>query len=215
MHYYPGGSTAAGMLTDPADIAGIVTTLHSRSASTPAGNAANMPILVTETNSTIDMDTQPAALFGADMYMTWLENGVTNVDWWNEHNGAGTISTVNGVTDYGDQGILSNGFEQQRHDRASGRDAVRALLRHRNADQARRARRRDGDLDLNNALVRVHAVRPADGNLDLLIDNEHPSNSYAVNLAYNGFTPNGWPTVYTSQTTPPRSPARRRARRPR
>jgi hypothetical protein len=64
--------------------------------------------MVTETNSTIDMDTQPGALFTADMYMTWLENGATNVDYWNEHNGAGTISTVNGATDYGDQGMLSN-----------------------------------------------------------------------------------------------------------
>ena len=109
VHYYPGGSTAAGMLTDPSDISGIVSTLHSEiSQFAKISNPASVPIIVTETNSTIDMDTQPAALFGADMYMTWLENGVTNVDWWNEHNGAGTPSTVNGAQDYGDQGIFSN-----------------------------------------------------------------------------------------------------------
>ena len=48
-----------------------------------------------------------------------------------------------------------------------------------------------------NALVRVHAVRRAGGWIDVLIDNEDPSNSYTVNLAYNGFTPSGLPTVYT------------------
>jgi len=93
---------------------------------------------VTETNSTIDMDTQPAALFGADMYMTWLENGVSNVDWWERAQRAGTISTVNGVNrTTGDQGILSNGSSSSWHHRASGRDAVRALLRPSKCDQAR------------------------------------------------------------------------------
>ncbi|HLK01387.1 MAG TPA: alpha-L-arabinofuranosidase, partial [Streptosporangiaceae bacterium] len=110
VHYYPGGSTATGMLTDPGDISGIVSTLHSE-ISNFAGisNPSSVPIIVTETNTTIDMDTQPAALFAADMYMTWMENGVANVDWWDEHNGAGTPSTVNGVQDYGDQGMFSNG----------------------------------------------------------------------------------------------------------
>jgi hypothetical protein len=48
-----------------------------------------------------------------------------------------------------------------------------------------------------NALVRVHAVHTAGGAVNLLIDNEDPSNSYTVSLAYNGFTPSGSPTVYT------------------
>ncbi|MGD0561110.1 MAG: alpha-L-arabinofuranosidase, partial [Streptosporangiaceae bacterium] len=103
VHYYPGGSTTASMLTDPTDISGIMSTLRSE-LSEYAG-VGNVPVIVTETNSTIDMDTQPAALFGADMYMTWLENGASNIDWWNEHNGEGTVTTVDGATDYGDQGI--------------------------------------------------------------------------------------------------------------
>ena len=49
----------------------------------------------------------------------------------------------------------------------------------------------------SNALVRVHAVRRADGGLNVLIDNEDPSNSYTVSLSYSGFTPSGSPTVYT------------------
>jgi hypothetical protein len=61
VHYYPGGTATAGMLTDPTDIAGIVSTLHSEiSQYAGISNAASIPVLVTETNSTIDMDTQPA-----------------------------------------------------------------------------------------------------------------------------------------------------------
>jgi alpha-L-arabinofuranosidase len=64
VHYYPGGSATAGMLTDPSDIAGIVSTLHSEISSFAGiSNPSSVPIIVTETNTTIDMDTQPAALF--------------------------------------------------------------------------------------------------------------------------------------------------------
>ena len=41
----------------------------------------------------------------------------------------------------------------------------------------------------SQSLLKVHAVRDTSGNLNVLIDNEDPSNSYAVSLAYNGFTP--------------------------
>ena len=189
VHYYPGGSNTAGMLTDPSDIAGIVSTLHSElSQYAGIANPASIPILVTETNSTLDLDTQPAALFAADMDMTWLENGVTSVDWWNEHNGEGTVSTVNGATDYGDQGIFSNntsyggttkpavdtpfapyyGIEMLSKLAAPGSTMV---------SSSRPARR----------CSKVHSVRDAAGNLNVLIDNEDPSNSYTVSLGYSGF----------------------------
>jgi hypothetical protein len=198
VHYYPGGSSAAGMLTDPQDISGIISTLHSElSQFAGISNPASVPILVTETNSTVDMDTQPGALFGADMYMTWLENGATNVDWWNEHNGAGTISTVNGVTDYGDQGIFSNGSSSS----GATEPAVETPFAPYYAVEMLTKLGAAGDQMVTstsaNALVRVHAVHSAGGSLNVLIDNEDPSNSYTVSLAYNGFTPNGSPTVYT------------------
>ncbi len=198
VHYYPGGSSTAGMLTDPQDISGMISTLHSQiSQYAGISNAASVPVLVTETNSSIDMDTQPGALFAADMYMTWLENGAANVDWWNEHNGEGTVAAVDGATDYGDQGIFSNntdyggttepavdtpfapyyGIEMLTKLGAAGDEMVTSTS--------------------SNALVRVHAVRRAGGSLDVLIDNEDPANSYTVGLSYSGFTPAGSPTVYT------------------
>ena len=198
VHYYPGGSSAAGMLTDPAGIAGIVSTLHSEiSQYAGISNATSIPVIVTETNSTIDMDTQPGALFTADMYMTWLENGATNVDYWNEHNGAGTISTVNGATDYGDQGMLSNGSSSSGTTEPTAETPFAPyyaveMLSKLGSPGAQMVTSTSG-----NSLVRTHAVRAADGSLNVLIDNEDPASSYAVSLAYSGFTPNGSPTVYT------------------
>ena len=198
VHYYPGGSSATGMLTDPQDISGIVSTLRSEITQYAGiSNAASVPILVTETNSTVDMDTQPGALFAADMYMTWLENGVANVDWWNEHNGAGTISTVNGVTDYGDQGILSNASSSSGSTEPA---AETPFAPYYGIEMLSKLGSPGDELVTStsaNALVRVHAVRSAGGSLNVLIDNEDPNNSYTVSLAYNGFTPNGSPTVYT------------------
>ena len=198
VHYYPGGSSTAGMLSDPSDIAGIVSTLHSQiSQYAGISNAASVPVLVTETNSSIDMDTQPAALFAADMYMTWLENGVATVDWWNEHNGEGTVSTVDGATDYGDQGIFSNNS-------SSGGTAEPAVdtpfAPYYGIEMLSKLAAPGGTMvtaTASQSLLKVHAVRDASGNLNLLIDNEDPSNSYAVSLTYNGFTAAGTPTVYT------------------
>ena len=148
VHYYPGGSSTAGMLTDPQDIAGIVSTLHSQiSQYAGISSAASVPVLFIKTPSSLDLDTQPGALFAADMYMTWLENGVSNVDWWNEHNGEGTVSTVDGATDYGDQGIFSNATTYGGTAKPTAAP-VRALLRDRDADQAGLARGRDGHLHL-------------------------------------------------------------------
>ena len=198
VHYYPGGSSTAGMLTDPQDIAGIVSSVHSEiSQYAGISSAASVPVLVTETNSSLDMDTQPGALFAADMYMTWLENGVSNVDWWNEHNGEGTVSTVDGATDYGDQGIFSNatsygGTAEPALDTPFAPYYGIEMLTKLGSPGDEMVTSTSG-----NALVRVHAVRRAGGSLDVLIDNEDPANSYTVNLTYNGFTPSGSPTVYT------------------
>jgi len=197
VHYYPGGSTTAGMLTDPQDISGVVSTLHSEVQQYAKVNPATVPIIVTETNSTLDLDTQPAALFGADMYMTWLENGVVNVDWWNEHNGAGTPTTVNGVQDYNDQGIFSNASSSSGVTEPAAETPFSPYY----AIEMLSKLGGPGDEMVTstsaNALVRVHAVRRASGNLDVLIENEDPSNSYTANLALNGFTASGGPTVFT------------------
>jgi len=198
VHYYPGGTTTAGMLTDPQDISGIISTLHSEiSEYAGISNAASVPVIVTETNSSIDLDTMPGALYTADMYMTWLENGASNVDWWDEHNGLGTPSTVDGEEDYDDQGMFSNASS------GSGvtEPAVDTPFEPYYAAEMLTKLQAPGDEMVDStssqALLRVHAVRDTSGNLNILIDNEDPSNSYTVGLSSSNFTASGTPTVYT------------------
>jgi hypothetical protein len=199
VHYYPANSnmTTAQMLATTTGIPGIVSTLKSQISQYAGVNPANVPILITETSSSIDQDTMPAALFSADNYMSWLENGITNVDWWDQHNGPGTPSTVDGAQDYGDGGMFSSGgnssgvTEPPLDTPFASYYGVQMLTKLASpGDQIVSA-------TSGNALVRVHAVRRANGNLSVLIDNEDPSNSYTANLTYNGFTPSGSPTVYT------------------
>lgn len=199
VHYYPAssGMTTAQALATTTDISGVVSTLKSEITQYAGVNAANVPIVVTETNDSIANDTQPGALFAADMYMAWMENGVTNVDWWDQHNGPGTPSIIDGAQDYGDYGMFSSG--------ANGSGVTEPPVDTPFAPyyglQMLTKLAAPGDQMVGsssgNSLVRVHAVRRADGSLSVLIDNEDPANSYTANLSYNGFTPAGSPTVYT------------------
>src|ERR1019366_6375621 len=110
VHYYPGGGSVAANLAQPGGIPAITSTLRSEiSQYAHISNPASVQIIVSETNAQNGDDVQPGALFAADEFMTWMENGVSNIDWWNEHNGEGTVTTVNGATDYSDSGIFSNG----------------------------------------------------------------------------------------------------------
>jgi hypothetical protein len=198
VHYYPGGGSVAANLAQPGGIPAITSTLRSEiSQYAHISNPASVQIIVSETNAQNGDDVQPGALFAADEFMTWMENGVSNIDWWNEHNGEGTVTTVNGATDYGDQGIFSNatnygGTAEPPVDTPFGPYYGIEMLTKLGAP---------GDQMVtsssSNSLLRVHAVRRAGGSLDLMIDNEDPGNSYTVSLGYNGFTPSGTPTVST------------------
>lgn len=199
VHYYPGGSSAAAMLTDTGQISGIVSTVKSEISQYAKVNPADVPIIVTEANSNVDMDTQPNALFAADMYMTWLENGVANIDWWDQHNGPGTNppSVVDGVQDYGDYGLFSsggssNGVTEPALDTPFAPYYALELLGKLGSPGDTMVASSSG-----SSSVKVHAVRRASGGVDVLIENEDPNNSYTANLGFSGFTPSGSPTVYT------------------
>ena len=90
VHWYPSGTGAAAMLTEPAQVAGELAQLRQEIDQYAGPNGPNIGIAMTEVNSNVDMDTQPDALFGADTYLTALENGVFTVDWWDTHNGPNT-----------------------------------------------------------------------------------------------------------------------------
>jgi hypothetical protein len=199
VHWYPGGfppsTDVAGMFNYPNQIAGMVSAAKAQIRQYTGLNPANVPIMVTETNSNVAVDVQPNALFAADMYMTWFENGVQNVDWWNQHNGPGTPSIINGAQDYGDGGIFSSG--------TNGSGVTEPPLNTPFAPYygismvSKLASPGDTlvSSQSDNALVKVHAVRRTAGGLNLLIVNEDPTNAHTVNLTYNGFSPSGAPTV--------------------
>jgi hypothetical protein len=195
VHWYPGGDSAADLLTKPqAQIGTITATLRSLINQYAGANAPNVGIAVTETNSTIDKDTHPAALFAPDDYLTWLENGAFNVDWWNLHNGANGTSTVNGATDYGDEGVLSNA--------SGGEPAAETPFAPYYGIQMMTKLGSPGDTlvpaSSSQSLLTVHAVKRSNGDVDLLFVNKDPSNAYTANLSYSGFTPSSaTPTVYT------------------
>jgi hypothetical protein len=195
VHDYPWQTTAAGVLGQPASIPGWMSTLRSEIDQYAGTAAAGAQILTTETDSNgVGLDSQPGALFTADTMMTMLESGAVNVDYWDEHNGAGAATSVDGVPDYHDQGMFSDG--------GSGEPAVNTPFAPYYAVMLLSELASPGGemvgSSSDNSLIRVHAVRTGSGVMDVLVENEDPGNAYTVSLNYDGFTPSGAPsTVYT------------------
>ncbi len=192
VHWYPNGAGA----TVPAQLSGELGQLRqeiTKYAGAPLG------IALTEVNAGVGEDTQPDALFGADTYLTALEQGVFTVDWWDTHNGATAISTApDGATDFQDWGVLSSGgcvgsvCEPAMNTPFPTYHAISMLSRlGRPGDQMVRA-------GTTTSMVAAHAVRQSNGNLAVMLVNKDPSNAYSVNLHYAGYTPStAIPTVYT------------------
>jgi len=199
VHWYPSPTSAASMLTEPAQVAGELAQLRQEIDQYAGPDGPDIQIAMTEVNSGTDTDTQPDALFGADTYLTALENGVFTVDWWDTHNGPTAISAApDGATDYDDWGILSSGTcvgstcEPPVNTPFPTYFAISMLSK----------TGQPGDTMVNagtdNSLVAAHAVRNANGDLSVMLINKDPVNSYQVNLDYAGFTPAaGAPTVYS------------------
>ncbi|GAA0262614.1 cellulose binding domain-containing protein [Saccharothrix mutabilis subsp. mutabilis] len=185
LHWYPGGS-GAEVLTKTDRVADMVR-LAREQARRFAGK--ELPMAMTEVNTSYGRNTQPGALFAADAYATLLANGVFNVDWWNVHNGMGTVSTVAGHTDYDDFGLLSSG-------NCSGEVCQPALNTpfapyHALAMVSRFARPGDRFVAASSTdpLLRAHATRRTDGGLAVMLVNQDPDNAKTVSLRYAGYAP--------------------------
>ena len=223
LHWYPqgpGSESDSGLLSDTSQIAGMASTARSEINQYCGSHASAVQIMLTETNSvsynpgkqTVSLVN---ALYLADDYMDWLENGIANVDWWNLHNGPSTgnnnSSSLYGNATYGDYGVLSTGSSpepaadtpfppyyglQMLHDLFSPGDTMVSA-------------------SSSQSLVAVHAVKQANGKLAILLINKDPSNSYTVSVSLNGYTTSGGGTLYsygenrssiTSATVDPVSP---------
>ncbi|MBP2707702.1 cellulose binding domain-containing protein [Microbispora sp. RL4-1S] len=199
LHWYPSATSPAEVLTRPGQIDDMIYLVRRQIAAYAGSRAADIGIAMTETNSGLGTTTQPGALFAADAYTTLLENGVFNVDWWDVHNGPGTVSTIAGQTDYGDWGMLSSGTCA-----ASGEcePALNTPFAPYHGIKMVSTFARPGDQLVRAAssepLVSAHAARRPNGDLAVLLVNRDPDNPHPVTLDYSGFAPaSGAPTVYS------------------
>jgi hypothetical protein len=189
LHYYPTSTTAAGMLAQYQNIATIIKQTRAEISEYAGSNAANIQIMVTETDANYQLDSVPSALFAADTYMTYLQNGVANIDWWDLHNGAGTISTdADGATDYADEGLLSNASCTGSTCEPSADTAFPTYYGLKAVGDFATSGAEMLSTTSSNADVTAYAVKRSNGTLGLMLVNHSASASEPVSLAYNGFT---------------------------
>ena len=205
VHWYaqqPGAESDAGLLAAPGALASKVAKVKALISRYCGPNAPNVPIFVTETNSVSGNPGKQTVslvngLFAADDDMTWLENGVANVDWWDLHNGADTGNNnsggLYGSTNYGDYGLLSSGGGvEPATETPFGPYYAIQMLSHlgKPGDQMVTA-------SSSQSLLSVHAVKQAGGKLALLLINKDPRNSCAARVSVSGYSPAAASMVYT------------------
>lgn len=212
-HWYPqgpGNETDAGLLASTNQIAAMASGLRAKVNQYCGTHASAVKIMITETNSVYTNPGRQSvsvvnALYLADNYTTWLENGVANVDWWDLHNGitdGNSSDILYGNTQYGDYGVLSNGTCDSATPAICEPVANTPFAPYYGL-QMLKYLGRAGDTMVasssDQSLVAVHAVKQDDGRLAVLLINKDPSASYTVSLAFNGFKvkPSAKVKVYT------------------
>ncbi|MGW3806009.1 cellulose binding domain-containing protein [Micromonospora sp. NPDC005113] len=199
VHWYPGG-TAAESLARTSHIPDAAYLIRQQLTRHAGPNAARIGISFTELNVDAGRTTQPAALFLADAYSGLLENGVFTVQWWNVHNGIGTVSEVAGQTDYGDFGMLSSGACTE--DGSVCEPPLNTPFAPYHGLAMMNVFAKAGNqfvrAGTDQPLVSAHAVRRGNGDLAVLLVNKDPDTAHPVTIDYAGFTPSAAaPTVAT------------------
>ncbi len=210
IHWYPqnpGNESDAGLLAGPQNgiggspgIAAMVAKVRALINQYGGSNAPNVQIFVTETNSVASNPGKQTlsivnAMFLADGVMTWLENGVSNVDVWALHDTpayGNSSSNLYGTTNYGDYGVVSSGIGSE--------PAVDTPFPSYYALQMLANVGHSGDAlvsaESSNSLVSAHAVKQANGNLAVLLINKDPSNTTTTTVSVAGYTPASAATIY-------------------
>ena len=165
LHWYPGGGNPVAALAYPSTIASIVSATRAEINQYCGSNAPNVQILVTETND-VTSDQMDCSMFIGDDYLSWLEQGIQNVDLWNLHQ---TFLANNVV------GVPNNTQDSDYW----GIKMVTLTAR-------------PGDslvpTSSNNGLLRVHATHRYDGSVGVLLMNEDPNNSDTVSVSISGMS---------------------------
>ncbi len=209
VHWYPqqpGAESDTGLLSSTNQITKMVAALRAKINQHCGAHASHVKIMITETNSVNfnpgKQTVSPVnALFMADNYLSWLENGVTNIDWWGLHNGItpgqNNSSSLMGSNQYGDYGILSDGSA------ATGMQEPKAntpfptfyaleLLNKLAApgDQMLQASASENEIG-------VHAIRKSNGQIALLLINKDPHAAHSIALTLPGLGANYQASIYT------------------
>lgn len=194
VHWYAGGgdTTADDALDRLAKLPGELREVRNQIDRVAGADSPRIKIALSEINTNTGgarLTARPNGLFAADAFMTALENGVFNVDWWNTHNGIDRITTVDGETDYGDMGMLSSGT-------CSGEVCEPAVN---TPFPPYYGMKMTGELgtagdtmvasESSAQDVSAHAVLRRDGRLSVMLVNKDPDAARTVALDYAGFTP--------------------------
>jgi hypothetical protein len=209
VHWYPQGpwgESDAGLLAAPGDgesssvsstpsIPSMVSTLRSKLSQYCGTHASSVRIMTTESNSVSynpgkQTTSLVNALYLAEDYMTWLANGVLNVDWWAAYNSEATGNNngtnLYGTNNYGDYGLLAVGGGNEPTANTPfpayyGLQIVSKVVGPHDHIVAASS---------NQGLVQAYAVKKLNGSVAVLLVNTDPSTTYNVSIAGvpSGFT---------------------------
>jgi len=220
IHWYaqgPTGESDADLLASPGNgqatpvsytpsIKEMVATLRGKLSQYCGAHANAVQIMVTETNSVSynpgkQTTSLVNALFLSDQVLTWLENGVANVDWWAIHNGpfdGNADPALYGKYEFGDYGILSRGLTSDNGALEPPAETpfpayyglqMLAHLGHLSHSQLL-------GTSSSTPLVAIHAIKQVDGKVHALLLNKSPSNAYTVSVALKGASVHGVARVF-------------------
>lgn len=180
LHWYSSSKTTADLLDEPAaQLPKIVRETRALIDRYCGANAKNVQIWITEGDAS-GFNTKPAgALFAAEEYLTWIENGVANFDWWDLHNGLNS----DGHGNYDDQGILSNASSVGTVSEPPANTPFPPYYGIRMVHDLARP----GDVFVaassDNPSLAVYADRRRDGDLGVMLINRDPNNPVTVHVS--------------------------------
>ncbi|WP_370350411.1 hypothetical protein [Catenulispora sp. EB89] len=201
----------ASLFTVPARIPAQMASIKADIAQNAGPHADHIQVIVGETNTAgfdpgVQSVTAPDALYAADDVATWLEQGASQVDWFNTHIGA--VQDAAGSPDdpdghgYGDWGLLSSGVNSCVTNVQGAKvceppvntpfPAYYALsLTSRLAGPGATLVRTSvsGTGSTGSTPIVTHAAVQRNGDLVVLIENEDPAATHTVQLDYAGYRP--------------------------
>jgi hypothetical protein len=172
IHWYPGNSDSSTLAASTTIVPTIYDTMSQLTNIVGAARASQMKIAITETGAGNAIGA-PVSLFAADNYMTWLENGIVNVDYQILHNNI--LENPNG------QGVQVPG------DAYYGTMMCHLLANI--GDTFLKTTSTQSDL-------RVHATQRQDGTIGVMFVNLSPTEYVSTTVNFSGLTLSGSGTSY-------------------